>query len=355
MLFRTMLFKTMLFKTMRNRQLKIFQQGMTLVELLVVVAIIGVLLAISVPILKTMLESRKTSNAAQVLAGTFRHARMKSIQEQTSYAVRLIPFENAPTAVIQLPMQKGGTIEIVNPPNVRVRVVAGKIVFYCFHEEQWQQVTGSLPDTLQREVNAARKHFVRGGSVQFNRLGRFINFSTDDNVTTLLSPYNALNLPEDQYTSDAMEYRISRPATTATWLPPVVMPYGTIVDLAFSGGGDKVPLTFSAWDEVVVTFSPMGNVDELSINGVSYKVNEILYFCVGDWDRQIDVNNNTLSEDGISNLVASATYWVTLHPKTGIVHTAKNAAIRSGSGTPEQAIRDARKTAREHFFNVGED
>ena len=92
-------------------------------------------------------------------------------------------------------------------------------------------------------------------------------------------------------------------------------------------------------------FSPAGRVDVLYINGEARKVNEMLYFCVGEWDRQMK-NDKTLADDGKSNLDTLATYWVTIHPKTGEVRIAENAP---GSNDVEKA----RKFAREHFFNVG--
>jgi hypothetical protein len=169
-----------------------------------------------------------------------------------------------------------------------------------------------------------------------------------------------LTLPEDDpeldMGTDAMEYRISKLSGSGialAWLPPVVMPYGTIVDLAFSGGetvksGSNIPSCFSPGDEVVVIFSPAGHVDVLSINGEEMKVNEMLYFCVGNGDRQVDMSGNPTAEDGKSNLETPATYWITLHPKTGVVRITENAPIKSGD-----PLRDARKFARENFFEVG--
>jgi type II secretory pathway pseudopilin PulG len=318
---------------------------MTLVELLVVVAIMVILLAVSVPMLRPMLESQKTSNAAQVLAGAFKHARTKSMQEQQSYGIRLIPYDNAPTTAVELRLHRGtaGADVFVNDPNERVKVVQGKIVPYRFDAGGWHE-TG---------YDAVKEHFQDGGTIQFNRLGRSFEFEFANGVGKLTEPYDQLNLPEDE-SNDAMEYRIAKPSgggSALAWLPPVVMPHGMIVDLAFSGGEETVPVNFEPGDDVVVMFSPMGYVDAVYINTTPYNVNEMLYFCVGEWDRQIGADGVALAEDKRSNLRTPATYWVTLHPKTGGVRTAENAPFPSDSETP---IRDARRFAREHFFNVGD-
>ena len=341
---------------MRSRRQSV-HLGMTLVELLVVVVIIVLLLAVSVPMFKPVLESRKTSNAAHVLAGVFRQARTKAMKEGQYYGVRLSPFKTAPTTVLRLPLHKEGVNFVVNPPNVRVKVEHGTVVFYCFDTVSWtwqkpSDIVGIPPD-LQKEMETAQSHFEGGGMVQFNRLGRFLHFSTTDAGIQLSSAYADLVLPEDPF-NDAMEYRISkRSGTSMPWFPPVVMPYETIVDLVFSGGEEVVPITFSAGDEVVVMFSPAGYVDYIEVNGMQIKVNEMLYFCVGEWDRQVDAAGKSLAEDGKTNLDVPATYWVTLHPKTGGIRMAENAPIQVTSGTLEKQIQDARKFAREHFFDVG--
>jgi type II secretory pathway pseudopilin PulG len=327
---------------------------MTLVELLVVAAITVTLLAISVPMFKPMLESRRTFNAAQVLAGAFQQARMKSIREGKSYGIRLVLFENAPTVARQLWLS-GSTVEYaVNAPDFRVRVVDGKIVPYyfngtdwCWQETNWQDST-NIPRRMAKD-------FEHGITIQFDRCGRFFKMGAD---YTLAPPYDKLNLPDDDPASDdAMEYRISMTNNVLSWLPPTVMPRGMVVDLAFSGGGDEtladIPIAFSVWDDVVVVFSPVGNVDSLIVNGVPKKVNETLYFCVGEWDRQMDANGKTIAEDGKSNLQNPATYWVILHPKMGGIRIMENAPITTGSTEIKDQLYDARTFAREYFFDVG--
>jgi hypothetical protein len=314
------------------------------------------LLAVSVPMLRPMLESQKTSQAAQVLAGAFRHARTKAIHEKRGYGISLIPFATAPTTAVQLRLQKSGIAftDVVNPPDVRVKVKDGMIIPYRFTAGVWQQV-----DWTELDANVFQD-FEAGCKIQFNRLGRSLKYKKEGDGFQLESPYDSLTLPEDDddddAINDAMEYRISKKGdgVSFAWLPPVVMPRGTIVDIAFSGGEDKIPITFSPGDEVVVMFSPAGYVDQLYVINKGewreYKVNEMLYFCVGDWDRQVDAVGNTLAEDKKPNIEVPATYWVTLHPKTGGVRIAENAPIPSGSSDP---IRDARRFAREHFFDVG--
>ena len=360
---------------MRNRQ-QSHSHGMTLVELLVVVAIMVLLLAVSVPMLRPMLDSQRSSEAAKVLASTFQQARMKAIQERVYYEVHLIPFQNATTTAIELRLQRGGTRSYVNPDRVRVRVENGAIIPYLFDGITWQRTDWNSP-VESPDLMAARRHFEENGEIQFNYIGRQFRFFgiADGNPNPrnprLDSPYDGLNLPE--FPQEAMEYRVTQRDVAMSWLPPVVMPHGTIVDLVFSGGETvdfdgnpktpanlrpiDIPPSFSSGDSVVVVFSPAGHVDSLRINGVPRRVNEMLYFCVGEWARQVGLdsagNFRSLADDGRTNRDVPSTYWVTLHPKTGGVRIAEN-NVAVHSETELGKLDDARRFAREHFFDVGE-
>ena len=342
--------------------------GMTLVELLVVVAIMVILLAVSLPMLRPVFQSQRTANAARVLESTFQQARMKAIQERQPYGVRLLHFPNAPTASIEMRLQWGGAASFINPPDVRVRVEDGVIIPYRFQGGEWE-------GTNWGAVQQAREQFEGGGVIQFNHLGRLFAFSINESDDPALDStdgvdYSELTLPE--FWQDAMEYRITRSAETRLdWTPPIVMPQGTIIDLMFSGGetrkfnrdikesGDgNIPYTFGAGDEVIVMFSPAGHVDRILVNNTprpdpyNWLVNEMLYFCVGDWDRQVDEDRNPLAEDGKTNLEVPTTYWVTLHPKTGGVRVTENNPTPPND-TLQNQLHEARKFANEHFFNVG--
>ena len=334
---------------MRNSQ---SQKGMTLVELLVVVAIIGLLLAISVPMLRPMLDSQKTAGGAKVLAGAFQQARMKSLQEGKSHGVMLIPYETAPSAAVQLRLQQNTPVR-VNPENIRVVVEDGQIIPCRFitGSAEWGKLAANDLERI-----AVEQLLVPGFMIQFNRIGRWFTIDTE---YKLASPYNELYLPVPSLGAtgnDAMEFCVTA-GPTSSWTPQMVMPRGTIVDLAFSGGetldfdrtpkanGVGIPAQFSSGNEVIVMFSPAGYVDLLYINGQPKKVNEMLYFCVGEWDRQVNADGHTLAEDKKSNLEVPATYWVTIHPKTGEVRIAENNANND--------LGQARKFASEHFLNVG--
>ncbi|GHT40588.1 hypothetical protein FACS189443_1150 [Planctomycetales bacterium] len=336
------------------------KSGFTLIELLVVIAILVTLLAVSVPMFKPMLESRRTQNAADVLASTFQKARMQAIAEGRAVGVKLVPYQTAPTVSLQLRIYKEGQ-DIVNLLSNRVVVDNGIVVPVVFNSATGKYTTNGA--ALPPEMRA-------GCSIQFGYQGGYYVLKTPNQ---LKAPYNELTLPDGLDMSNitsALEFKISPPVVAAL-TPQTVMPKGTVVDLAFSGGrgtdgevgaeqSGQFPLCFNGINTtpsagLTVLFSPSGYVQKILYNdAMNEKLpNEMFYFCVGEWDRQTDSAGQTLAEDGRRNFETSTTFWVTLHPKTGEVRISENAPIQNTSNTPAEKIVDARRYATEHYLNIG--
>jgi len=62
--------------------------GLTLVEMLVVVALLATLTAVALPGLLTVVDDYRTASAARYLAGRFRLARMEAVRRSAAVAVR---------------------------------------------------------------------------------------------------------------------------------------------------------------------------------------------------------------------------------------------------------------------------
>lgn len=65
-----------------------FKKGLTLVELLVTISIIGILVGVTVPTLSKYLPGITLNGAAKTLTTTLREAQEKTITEQKQYLVR---------------------------------------------------------------------------------------------------------------------------------------------------------------------------------------------------------------------------------------------------------------------------
>jgi type II secretory pathway pseudopilin PulG len=65
--------------------------GFTLLEILFTTALIGTVLAISVPLTSDAIDSHRTASAARYLAGRVQRARMEAVKRSTSVALRFEP------------------------------------------------------------------------------------------------------------------------------------------------------------------------------------------------------------------------------------------------------------------------
>lgn len=67
------------------------RKGVTLIEMIVVISIIGILVGTAVPVLSHFLPGIKLNGSMRVLSANLREAQEKAITEQKQYLVRFFP------------------------------------------------------------------------------------------------------------------------------------------------------------------------------------------------------------------------------------------------------------------------
>ena len=97
-------------------------RGFTILDTIISVAIIGIVMALSLPLLKNLDPSIKLSNSTGELAGNLRLAQQMAISQQIKYGVKLVPplsyelikLESSTTTVKTIVLKEGVTIKSVS-------------------------------------------------------------------------------------------------------------------------------------------------------------------------------------------------------------------------------------------------
>ena len=348
-----------------NRQLSIVNcqlKGMTLVELLVAVSIMVLLVAISVPMFKPMLESQKTAGAARTVAMALERAKVRAMETGKYVGVEFERFsvdkDKNDIALdqnfaLRLRLVRNAKDRYTLDDDFRVKVKGGVIEFYTYNgpsgtpPNRW---VPSLTDPPDWDGNASL--------IQFGRQGRYYKLDGKK----LAPPFGGLDHPVEgasgTYDHPPVEYRIKRQPRPML-IPPIIMPRGTVVDLQFSGEGIKNKATaFNdiSSESVIILFSPNGTVDRYffddptPMDGVP---RDPLHFCIGEWERALSIGH----EDGRRNIDTASNFWVTVHPRTGAVRISEMNTYRDPAlatlSTPPTPVEEARKFATENFVNIG--
>lgn len=313
--------------------IKRHRRGLTLVELLVAVSIMVMLVAISVPSFKPMLESQRAAGGARALSQALQRARVKAVQEGRPAGVSLMRYENAPNLSLQIRHIREANRLVEIDANLKVTVDAnGNIELHEYNSNTGTWQSKDFDDTNWNDK--VKADFL----IQFGRTGRFYELSSSTKINGSIIEI-----------TDPTDFTITMPPR-ATLAAPIVMPRETVVDLEFSGVNDQTNFSDASATSggVAILFSPMGHVSECMVGGKpATQRNGMYYFLVGEWDRQADGNAKTLAEDGRNNLQTYSNFWVSVHARTGEVRISENNA------SDNVTVQDARKFARERYVDIG--
>ena len=379
-----------------EKPLIVARRGLTLVELLVTISILALVIAISLPMVKPMLESNKTKSGADVVAGFLAQARNRAIEEGRPVGVTFerildygdgttyFPYNGASILMRQVaePKPLSGFLK-----DVRVAVSDTGQIDFC----AWNATSGLWDPAL----GAAEKQYWNklvnpGDQIQLDAQGPKYELSSDIFQIVLLP-----NLVPPVYTTDQPAlfkvFRKPQPGKVApTMAPPVALPEGIVVDLDSSGMGrhvyDAETLTlqrggtswfyarddFCAVDEndrsvVTIMFSPTGEVDRVYYNDKQFGVHPLdidsgasgivpsgpIFLCIGIWERAGFWDGGSLSDiylpndaDKTRNYHDMNNYWVTVFPQTGAVRVNRVAYISPGARYTDRVYNE--KESRFH-------
>ena len=374
--------------------------GLTLVELLVTISIMGLVIAVSIPMVRPMMVSNKVKSGADVVAGFLAQARNRAIEENRPVGVtfeRILnyedngayPYNGASVLMRQVaepkPLSGFGK-------DVRVAVdTSGQIIFRVWNPN----VSPPRWDDDLSEITYWNKLVHPGDQIQFDGKGPKYEIMAGYTINMNVNQTPPVYAPDQPALFKV--FRKPRPGKVApTMATPVAMPEGIVVDLDASGmgkrlcdarnmvdsyGGDNYDWTavrddFCARDQadkdsVTIMFSPTGEVDRVYYSSKPY--NNItgapadpgvaipsgpIYLNIGIWERAgfweddggWKISNLYLPESDhlpncdMRNYRDMNNYWVTIFPRTGAVRV-NRVANTDSSPQNSKRLTDSRRFA----------
>lgn len=302
------------------------RRGLTLVELLVVGTIIIAVTAISIPVVKPMMESQLTKNGAGMVATALNRARNRAQVTGRACGVRFEYWPGTSYPCSDAPIQSGvdgegiavytryyapGSsllLRQVEVPPVYSGILGVESVKIGDNGACEFQNDIYAPKVLEKSSNA---------KLQINGSGPFYRFREN---STVLKGGETFALPPNRETAYPFKLLLDARATMAM---PTTLPRGTAVDLEFSGTGDTI---FRDTEEgtanelvkenkgITLMFAPDGSVE--SVNGTM--PTSPIHFLIGRWD-QISAVRDSEDTESYPNYADGRNYWVTVFPQTGVV------------------------------------
>lgn len=284
-------------------------RGMTLVEILVVSAIMVILMSVSIPVLTPLAENRMARESARGVQSACESARTRAIRLGRPCAVALVPFhQNYPYGCITIEQMTAPPSYEVTAPN-----------------PQDQNGPSNLNKGDTYQINGAGAYLQAGYASTSAGFGLLRENIKDGREYYLVHKFPVLD------SGNAFAKALGIEASYS-------LPKGYIVDLYYSYNGSTQFSGFTQKKPPVILFRPDGTAS-LYINGAECSAqdntaqNGMITLMVGEWGRMMD-GNSTLAEDGKTNLQVYNTYWVVISTKTGEVHCVRNTgSIPTASNT----------------------
>jgi prepilin-type N-terminal cleavage/methylation domain-containing protein len=343
-------------------------RGMTLVELLMVVAIMTILLAVAVPMLRPTFRDRQLREASRqvnsYLAGAKARAveagrpvgvwieRQRNVDGQI-YATQLYMAEVSPSytgavlgarALVEFPPTATFTPPTQDPnwPYDVDFTIYGRLVFVSPPE------LNSVADVTSTELLAALVGELEVFYIQFVHKGP--TYSCVRSGTNFFVSIPG-GVPPGCAANPGLTYEISR-GPSKSIVNPLTLPGETVLDMAVSGvglGQYAAAFGYSATvppvppGPVLILFSPSGQLSQVYVENIAKTPTGPLYLLVGR--RSKLASATTPYTEQASNLADPANLWVTVNNRTGAITTDDN-SVSVPTMTPLERLIAAREFAR---------
>jgi prepilin-type N-terminal cleavage/methylation domain-containing protein len=285
--------------------------GFTLVELLIVIVILGVVTAASIPVVLPALASRGVREAGRILNAHFGSAQALAMANGRSAGVWIERLSNATTTgsandgamdvyLAEVPQpysgdQIGSTVQI----QVDNTQTPHKYTIQFTSDSSWQNLPLRPGDLIRFNYQG---HWYCFPGSQAAYPGQYTNTVTTDtwgNQALDATPSKVIDrvqaywsrpadCPMPQPSSNGVPYQILRQPVKSAG-SPTQLPTGTVIDLGYSGTTSAVA-NLSGKDHVVITFNKSGALENLYYTDTSGSAQikpliEPLFLLIGKRDQ----------------------------------------------------------------------
>lgn len=138
-------------------------RGFTILEIIIAIAIIGIVMGLSIPLIKNLDPGLKLSSAASELVGNLRLAQQMAISQQIKYGVKLLPplsyelikVESSTTTIKTVLLKEGVTIESI------ISIADNTIVYNPIGEPSSSGMINLSKDKKESKIEIKPSGYVR--------------------------------------------------------------------------------------------------------------------------------------------------------------------------------------------------
>ena len=333
------------------------RQGLTLVELLTVVAVLAILLSIAIPVIRPALKDRKLRESSRLLQAYCAGVQARATELGRPVGIVLVRSNNNlagnPNARDLYQCTEILTAEVPQP-------YAGDVIDARATVSRAVNDQGSLEWIVSFAGNDFFASLVKPGELfvlQLDHKNPLYQCQRKGNtLTAQIIPNASLNLagPPIQYVNAnngpkrPVPFQIYRSPTRST-AAPLQLPRGIAIDLSVSGmgpqGNQLDPRSKLGPGNITIMFSPNGSVDSIYVGNQSLPQTRKIFLLLG---RVNQINPTNLFQTGAggndpANLRDPTTIWFTIGPKNGQIRNSSNRADKIGqpkdTGTGIQQAR----------------
>jgi len=318
-------------------------RGTTLVELMVVVAILLLLAAVTIPTVKPQLEGQASREGSRVLNSAFALAKARASELGRPAG---LAFQRSPDGVSCFQVLLTET-----PPPYAGDVYGAKVIELSgggFGNNGFARFNGDsalLTADSPPIVNV-------GDRIRFNHQGAYYEIVAIDRSGPIITFRNkyAPAPPPIMAGATGVPYQIIRSPIASS--RQIDMPRGVVIDLSVSGGGpqgNEFNAAAGNTSPVIVMFSPSGEIEKVFVNGSGARPQNALHMFVGVDDK---VNSSNVF-DADANLSRQSNVWVSVGHRNGLVTSSENPGPTDPAGMASPSIRFARRLATSSLTLAG--